>query len=242
MLEHPDCDPADNVDECDNDTSYRITPYEFARTVHRPVEVSLFGDLLSSSPRFLLVDEPGVEIGVDRHLFSRHRIEGEAGTHFADALGPFGDDDEVDRHEHDEDDDPHDVVPAYDELTETLDHLSRRIRPLVTMEQDPSSGGHVERESKERCDEQKGWKSGDLEWIGHIDGGHQHHQRERDARREQNIEQERGHGEHHRSEDREDQDDDNGIGVLVDLVDEDIDRFSHVRFSRILSQPFGYTL
>ena len=46
--------------------------------------------------RVVLADQPGVEVGVDRHLLAGHRVQGESGAHLGDALGALGDDDEVD--------------------------------------------------------------------------------------------------------------------------------------------------
>ena len=35
----------------------------------------------------LVIDKPGVQIGVDAHLFSRHGIQREAGRHFGNSSG-----------------------------------------------------------------------------------------------------------------------------------------------------------
>ena len=43
-----------------------------------------------------LVDDAGVQVGVDRHLPAGHAVQGKAGGHFADARGALGDHDELD--------------------------------------------------------------------------------------------------------------------------------------------------
>ena len=40
----------------------------FGRAIHRTVEVRLLRDLLAPALGLLLVDQAGVEVGVDRHL------------------------------------------------------------------------------------------------------------------------------------------------------------------------------
>lgn len=36
-----------------------------------------------------LVDQPGVKIGVNRHLFAGHRVQGKAGRNLGNTLGPL---------------------------------------------------------------------------------------------------------------------------------------------------------
>ena len=148
MLCHTNSDTAYDVDERNDDASYRIAADKLARTIHSPIKIRLFGDLLSSAPCFFLIYEPCVEIRIYRHLLTRHRVKGEASPHFADTLGSFGDDDEVDSHQHDKNDDPDDIVAPYHILPEALDKLPRRIGTFVPMQEDSSSGGYVEREAK----------------------------------------------------------------------------------------------
>jgi hypothetical protein len=66
--------------------------------------------LLSSSSSlrrllgFVLVDQAGRQVGVDRHLLAGHGVEGEARRDFGDAARTLGDDDEVHDDQDDEDD------------------------------------------------------------------------------------------------------------------------------------------
>ena len=56
------------------------------------------------APRACLVlrDDAGGQVGVDRHLLARHRVEREARGHFGDAARALGDDHEVDDDEQQE--------------------------------------------------------------------------------------------------------------------------------------------
>ena len=99
-LQHADDDAADEVDAGDQHGGRRVAPDELRGTVHRAVEVGLAGDVSAPLARLLVGDHAGVEVGVDRHLLARHRVEREARGDFGDASGAVGDDDELD---HDQD-------------------------------------------------------------------------------------------------------------------------------------------
>ena len=60
------------------------------------VEIGLAGNIFTPGLRLRLVDQPGVKIGVNRHLFAGHRVQGKAGRNLGNTLGPLGDDDKVD--------------------------------------------------------------------------------------------------------------------------------------------------
>ena len=64
----------------------------------------------------VLVDEAGVEVGVDRHLLAGHGVEGEAGSDLGDAAGTVGDDDELDDRQDQEDHETDDQGAADDEV------------------------------------------------------------------------------------------------------------------------------
>jgi hypothetical protein len=104
--------------------------------------------------RLVLVDQAGVQVGVDRHLLARHRVEGEARADLGDAAGALGDDDEVDHHQDDEHDDADRVVAADQEVAEGLDHLARRVRAGMALQQHDAGRGHVERQPQQRRDQQ----------------------------------------------------------------------------------------
>ena len=70
------------------------------------------------------VDDAGVEIGVDGHLFAGHRIQSESSGDFGDSRGAFGDDRELNDHDDDEDDDADGQRALGDEIGEGVDHLA----------------------------------------------------------------------------------------------------------------------
>ena len=128
VLDDADDEAADDVDERDDDAGDGVAADELAGTVHRPVEVGLLRDFLAAALGFALVDDAGVQVGVDRHLLAGHAVQGEAGGDFADARGALGDHDELNDDDDDEDDDADDdLAVAGDELGERRDHAAGRV-------------------------------------------------------------------------------------------------------------------
>ena len=87
-------------------------------------------ELLAALPGLGLVDEAGRKVGVDRHLLSRHRIQGEARRHFGDASGTLGDHDEVHDHEDRKHDQADDEIALRDKPAKRLNDQARRVRCL----------------------------------------------------------------------------------------------------------------
>ena len=143
-------DAADEVDRRDDQAGDGVAADELAGAVHGPVELALLDDLAAALVGLGLGDEAGVEVGVDGHLLAGHGVEGEAGGHFADALGAFGDDDELDDDQDQEDHQADDEAAAGDEVAERLDDLAG-----VALQQDQPRRGHVQRQAEQRHEQQQ---------------------------------------------------------------------------------------
>ena len=96
VFEDPDTDAADQVDRQNHHPGDGIAAHKLRCPVHCAVEIGLAGNIFTPGLRLRLVDQPGVKIGVNRHLFAGHRVQGKAGRNLGNTLGPFGDDDKVD--------------------------------------------------------------------------------------------------------------------------------------------------
>ena len=59
------------------------------RTVHRSVKVIFPLQLLFFLTRFLVGDDAGIILGIDRHTLRRMRVEFKTGGNFGDPLGAF---------------------------------------------------------------------------------------------------------------------------------------------------------
>ena len=139
VLDDADEQPADDVDQDDDDAGDGVAADELAGTVHGAEEVGLLRNLLAAALGLALVDDAGVQVGVDGHLLAGHAVQGEPGGHFADARGALGDDHELDHDDDREDDQADDDLvgaggAAGDELAEGPHHAAgrqqaRRCRP-----------------------------------------------------------------------------------------------------------------
>ena len=151
--QHADGEAADQVDQQDQDAGDGVAAHELGGAIHGPVEVGFLGHVGAALARVVGVDQAGVEIGVDGHLLAGQRVQGEARGHFGDALATLGDHQEVHDGEDDEDDDADDEVAADHHLAERLDHLARCVGAGVAFEQHDTGGGHVERQTQQRGDQ-----------------------------------------------------------------------------------------
>ena len=200
MLGDTDRQTADHVDEQNQQTGNRVAADKLAGTVHGAVEICLLGDFLATQLGLLLVDDTGVQIGIDRHLLARHRIQGKARAHLGDPPGALGHHHEVDDHQDREDHQTDHVVAADHHLAEGLDHLARGIAPFMTVKQHHTGGGHVQRQPQQGCDQQNGGENREIQGPQGIGTDQQHDQRKRNIEGKQHVQQERGHRQHHHAE------------------------------------------
>ena len=158
-LDHTHEESAEDIDEGNHQPGDGVAAHELAGTVHRPVEVGLLHDLLPAALGLLIVDQPGVQIGIDGHLPAGHSVECESGCDFADAAGAFGNHHELDHDDDRENDQPHNGVVACHELAEGANHLPGRIQLLggrcgqnqprgSDVEHQPAEGRHQQQRRK----------------------------------------------------------------------------------------------
>jgi hypothetical protein len=155
----------------------------------------------------LLVDQAGVQVGVDRHLLAGQRVQREAGRHLRDALRALGDHHEVDDHQDDEHHQADDEVAADHHVAEGLDHMAGRMRALVAVQQHHAGGGHVQRQPHQRGGQDDGREDGEVQRPLGADADQDHHQRQHDVEGEQHVQQHRrqrqdDHGQHGQQEQR----------------------------------------
>ena len=183
MLEQPDQNATDQVHDEDDDAGDGVAAHELGGAVHRAVKVGLAADFAAPCACFTFVEKAGVEVGIDRQLLARHRIQGEARRHLGDAPGALGDDDKVDDDQDQEHHEADDVVAADQEIAEGLDHLARRVRPGVALHQDDAGGRDVERQAQQRRQQQHRGEHREIQRAPRVQA-HQHHDhRQRDVER-----------------------------------------------------------
>ena len=133
-----------------------VAAHEFAGAVHGAEEIGFRFEVLAAALGFLLVDQAGGQVGVDRHLLAGHGVQAEARRHFGDAARTLGDDHEVHDHQDGEDDQADDEIALHDQLAEGLDDIAGRGGAFVAMAQDQAGRGEVERQPQHGGDA-AGW-------------------------------------------------------------------------------------
>jgi hypothetical protein len=171
---------------------------------------------LTNFEGLLLGDEPGVQVGVDRHLLARHRVEREPGPDFGDALGALRDDDELDDGEDEEDHGADHERPADRDLAERLDDL-----PGVRLAEDEARRGDVQAEPEERGHQEQAREDREVQGLLREHRGEQDQQRERDVHDDEHVEK---RGRDRDDEQQDDPHDPDGNGRLrQQLSDHDSD-------------------
>ena len=118
----------DDIDKQNKDAGRGIATHELARAVHRAIKIRLSAHLGATFARLILCDQTSVQIGVDRHLFTRHGIEGKARADFGDSPGALGDDDKVDNRQNNEDHNADGVIATDDKLPEGFNDVAGSTR------------------------------------------------------------------------------------------------------------------
>ena len=214
MLDHADHDAADQVDRGDDHGRHRVALDELRGTVHGSVEVGLAGDLRAAVARVMVGDQPGIQVGVDRHLLTGHGVEGEPGGDLGDASGAVGHDHELDHDQDQEDHEPDHDVSADDELTEVADDAAG-----VALGQDQARHRHVDGQAEHRGQQQEAWERRELERLLQVHRRDHDRQRHRDVHRDEQVEQHRRERDDQHRHDHDDPDRRDQIGVLQELGD-----------------------
>ena len=138
LLRDADDDAADDVDGENEQAGDGITANELGGTVHGAVKARVALHTEATLAGFLLGDVAGAEIGVDGHLLTRHRVQSETSGDFRNALGTFGDDDEVHDDEDEKDDRADDEVAADGKIAEGRNDSSGGVLAHATVGENQS--------------------------------------------------------------------------------------------------------
>ena len=127
MIDHAQEQAAADIDQQDDDAGDGIAANEPARPIHGPEEVRLAINLIAAPVGLVLVDQAGMQVGIDGHLPPRQPIEREPRGHFADAGRPLGDHHKLDHDQDREQDHADDHLVAGHERAKRPDHAPRRL-------------------------------------------------------------------------------------------------------------------
>src|ERR1039457_6269529 len=135
VLQNSDEEAGDNVDRGNENGRPRIALSESGCAVHGAVELRFRRELFPPRPRPGFVDETGIEVRIDGHLFSGQRVQGETRRNFRDTHRTVVDDHVLDGNQDQENDNANDIVDPAHEGAECLYHFPRRTRSRVSVEQ-----------------------------------------------------------------------------------------------------------
>ncbi len=190
MIGHPDHDAADEIERDDDECGNRIALDEFSGAVHRSVKIRFALHQFAFGTRAFGIEDAGVNVGVDRHLFSRHSVQRKAGGDFSHPLRTRGDDDELNCDQNCEYDQADDEISPHDEFSEGRDDRTGS-SGLVALREDEPRCRNIERKAKQRCDEQRRSERRELQRLFDRYAQQQNQRRSANIDAQQRIEQQR---------------------------------------------------
>jgi hypothetical protein len=161
------------------------------------VQLALDLEQAALAARLVLVEHARAQVGVDRQLLARHRIEREACRDLGHALGALGDDDEL---HHGDDQEHHQAdhqITAGDQRAEGFDDMA-----ALGIEQDRARDRDRQRQPEERGQQQHAREAGERHRRRNIDGQQQQAEADRDVERDQRIDCHHRQWQDHHADDR----------------------------------------
>ncbi len=202
-MEDSDEKAGDDVDGGEQNGGHGIALAEAGSAVHGAVELGFARHGFAAGASLVLVDEPGVEVGVDGHLLAGHGVESEARGDFGGAHRSVADHQKLNGDEGDEQHEADHVVAADDELSEGGDDAARGGDAFIAVQQDAARTGEVERQTEEREQQQQAGKDRELHRTENVNRREQDDDRRRDAHGQQQVEEKAGHGHQHDEDHRD---------------------------------------
>jgi len=203
LLQRSDQQSCHNVDRGNENGRHRVPLVEAGGPVHGAVELSLARHRLTPLARGGLVNQAGIQVGVNRHLFARECVQGEAGRDLGRAHRAMADDQKLDRDQGKKQHKPHHVVAAHDELAEGLDHAAGRCGPFAAMQKNAPAGGDVQGQAEERQQQENGRKDRQIDGLSDLNCREEYHDGRGHRRPEQHVE-DRGRQRNQHDEDNAD--------------------------------------
>ena len=101
-------------------------------------------DIAPTGTCFVIIDQAGVQIGINRHLFAGHRIECETGSDLGDPLCAFGDYDELNQNQDNEHNKTDHRIATNNKAAERQNDF-----PCVALQQNQPGRRNIQRQPKQ---------------------------------------------------------------------------------------------
>ena len=174
MLENADQKAGNDIDSCNENAGDGITLRKPRSSVHGSKKFCFFGQIASANPGLFLIDQTRTQVRVNRHLFSGQGIQCESGRDFRYADRAVVNDDVLNRNQHEKNNHADYVVSPDYKVSESLNDFSGCGGTRVAVHQDQTCRGDIQREPKQRKQEQRCGEDTELNRFLDMHRDHQH--------------------------------------------------------------------
>src|SRR6185312_6839133 len=143
MLEYANQESCDDVDRSDHDSRQCVALTEACRAVHRAVKLGFAGNLFAPASRLCFVNQSGVQVGINCHLFAWHCVQRETCGYFRGTDRSVADDHVLNGNQCKEEHESIYVIPYDHELSERFDNFSRGCGTFASVQQNAPAASEI---------------------------------------------------------------------------------------------------
>ncbi|MNC31779.1 hypothetical protein D3C75_801120 [compost metagenome] len=125
MYRHTDNETTNQIDQQDDNARNGVSLDKFAGTIHRSEKVGFTFDLAPTFSSLLFINHAGVQIGIDTHLFTGHRIQCKPGAYLSYTLRTLRNNNELDDNKDEEDNESNSDLSSGNPAAERCYYLTR---------------------------------------------------------------------------------------------------------------------
>jgi hypothetical protein len=155
-----------------------------------------------------LVNQPCVQVGVNRHLLAGHSVQREACGDLRHAPRAVGDDHKLHHHQNQERHHAHHEVAPDHELPEGFDDLARAARAQNQLRSDDA-----QRQPKQRRHQQQRGEHRELQRVGDVDRHQRNHDGRGEVEHDEGVQHPLRHGQNQHRDDDQDCQRNHQVGV-----------------------------
>jgi len=225
VMRDADDDAAEYVDGGDHETGDGVAAHELRGTVHGAEEGAFLLELPAPALRFLVVDQAGGQVRVDRHLLAWNGVEREARPNFRNTRRTLCDHDEIDGDEDGKDDQADDEIAAHHELRKARHDIAGRMLALASVREDHTRRRHVQGEAQDCGDQQHRRECREIQRTLDPQRDHQDQGGQGDRKRQPHVDQHGGNRQDQHGHDGDNTDCEADVGADPALARRSCDRY-----------------
>ena len=222
LAEHANRNAANQVDGNDHKPGDGVALDELHRAIHGPEELAFLFQRSTAQACLMLFDVAIAQVAVDGHLLAGQRIQRKAGRDLGDALGPFGDHDELDNRDDQKDHEADDQLARNHEITKGFNNLTR-----IRLQQDQARCRDGQGQSENSGNQNDRGQRREIERIFQVKRHHQQQDSRGEVDPNQRINQPCWKRQDHHHDGRHQQDDNDHILTPTDGVQPFVQALNH---------------